>query len=163
VSDTANGRTHEPNLRELTAQIDGLVKLYEERDRRYEERFISQDEKTTLALTASKEAISKAEMATEKRFESVNEFRGAMSDQASLQLPRAEAENRFSAYDNKLDEIKKDVSALREWRSEGGGQVLGRSSEREQSRWIIGLAVTLGAALVGLLGLGLKVFVESGR
>src|SRR5678815_2512757 len=102
------GRTHEPSLRELTAELDGvrailsgevrsINKVMDERDRRYEDRFRAMDEKTSLALTSSEKAVTKAETATEKRFDSVNEFRGSLKDQAANLIPRAEAEAKFNA------------------------------------------------------------------
>lgn len=58
------------------------------------------------ALRESAErAISKTESAVEKRFESVNEFRAQLSDQAGRFMPREVA-------DSQLDEIKKQLSAL---------------------------------------------------
>ena len=50
----------------------------------------SQKEAISIAMTASKEAILKAENANEKRFESVNEFRNTLKDQQSSLLPRTE-------------------------------------------------------------------------
>jgi len=41
-----------------------------------------------LRLRPSEKAIDKAEIATEKRFESVNEFRAQLSDQTNTFLPR---------------------------------------------------------------------------
>lgn len=42
------------------------------------------------ALASSKEAVQKAEVATEKRFESVNEFRATLTDQAAKFITRKE-------------------------------------------------------------------------
>lgn len=42
------------------------------------------------ALASSKEAVTKAESATEKRFDSVNEFRATLTDQASRFVTRKE-------------------------------------------------------------------------
>jgi hypothetical protein len=52
----------------------------------------SQAEKVALALAAADKAISKSEQATEKRFESVNEFRKTLSDQAANFISRREFE-----------------------------------------------------------------------
>lgn len=52
----------------------------------------AQKEGTASALAASDRAVSKAEIATEKRFESVNEFRNQLGDQARTFMPRTEAE-----------------------------------------------------------------------
>jgi len=107
VSDS-NNRTHEPSLRELTAEMDGmkevltekiggLEKLLTEHDRRQDQRFRSMDEKTTLALASSEKAVTKAEIAQEKRFDNTNEWRAAMQDRDKNQMPRAEIEQRFAA------------------------------------------------------------------
>ena len=127
-----NGRTHEPSLRELTAELDGCKEVLEakinasiqvsnERDRRYEDRFKAMDEKTSLALTSSEKAVTKAEVATEKRFDAVNEFRGTLNDYQAKLLPRAEADAKFGGYDEKFEDIKKELSALREAKSKGEG------------------------------------------
>lgn len=52
------------------------------------QHILSQRESIQQALDASQQAISKAEMANEKRFEGVNEFRGQLRDQQSTFLPR---------------------------------------------------------------------------
>jgi hypothetical protein len=109
VNDKGNsGRTHEPSLRELTAELDGIRGIFDEkidrvrevadeRDRRYEQRFVAMDEKTGLALTSSKEAVNKAEVAQEKRFDNTNEWRAAMQDRDRNQMPRVEIEQRFES------------------------------------------------------------------
>jgi hypothetical protein len=66
-------------------------------DRRYEQRFRDQGAAGESALNAAKEAVLKAEHASEKRFEGVNEFRAALSDQQRTLMPRAEAELRMAA------------------------------------------------------------------
>jgi len=97
--------------RRYVERFEALEKLAEERDRRYEDRFTAMDEKTGLALNSSKEAVIKAEAATEKRFDSVNEFRGSLKDQAATLLPRIEAETRFKALEDKLEEVKNNRQA----------------------------------------------------
>jgi hypothetical protein len=158
VSDASNGRTHEPSLRELTAELDGVRELFlaevrsistvmDERDIRYEQRFKAMDEKTSLALTASEKAVSKAETATEKRFDAVNEFRGTLSDQARLLIPREEVNARFISYDQKVEALKeqisKDISSLKESRSEGAGRT---------ATWavVFGLAIVVANAMLAI-------------
>lgn len=135
--------------------ISDMEKFHEERDKRYENRFQSQDEKTTLALTASKEAISKAETATEKRFDAVNEFRGALSDQAAMLLPRAEANTKFENYDEKIANVQKEIQNLRESRSEGFGGATQQHRDRAQSNWaverIIAVLIAAVAIVVGII------------
>jgi hypothetical protein len=49
-------------------------------------------ERVVLALAAADKAVSKSETATEKRFESVNEFRQTLSDQTRSFISRVEFE-----------------------------------------------------------------------
>jgi hypothetical protein len=81
----------------LSEKIVALRTLADERDRRYEDRFRAMDEKTTLALASSEKAVSKAEIAQEKRFDNTNEWRAAMQDRDRQQMPRSEIEQRFTA------------------------------------------------------------------
>lgn len=48
------------------------------------------DKQIAIALTSAEKAVTKAEAATEKRFDSVNEFRKTLSDQASSFVTRVE-------------------------------------------------------------------------
>ena len=120
--------------------------LMNERNARYEDRFKAMDEKTSLALAASEKAVTKAEAATEKRFDSVNEFRKTLSDQAATFLARPEAEAKFKGYDEKLDDVKKEIAGLRESRSEiGGGTAV--------ARWSFEKVLAMGALVIALISL----------
>lgn len=68
---------------------------------RYQERFDTQ-----------KEAISKAEESANKRFDSVNEFRNTLSDQATRLFTRAEAEARFNAISDKMSTLNDMTVAI---------------------------------------------------
>lgn len=70
-----------------------------------EQRFKDQDKAVQAALLAAKEAVLKAETASEKRFESVNEFRGQLSDQTSTLMPRAESDTRYAAISEKVSDL----------------------------------------------------------
>lgn len=68
-------------------------------------------EKAVLtAMVAAEKAVAKAEAAAEKRFESVNEFRGQLTDQAQTFMPRSETEQRLSAMGEKIDLLSKYAS-----------------------------------------------------
>jgi len=78
-----------------------LLSIIDERDRRYDQRFIDSKEAVNTALSAAKEAVNaaliaakeavlKAENASEKRFESVNEFRKTLSDQQTQFATKAD-------------------------------------------------------------------------
>jgi hypothetical protein len=101
--------------RELLEKINALREISNERDRRYEDRFKATDDKTSLALTSSEKAVTKAEIATEKRFDAVNEFRGQLKDQASTFVPRAEADSRFKGIEEKIESIKTGGVAQNRW------------------------------------------------
>jgi len=59
--------------------------------REYVEALLSErDKQIALALNSAEKAVTKAETATEKRFESVNEFRLTLSDQTKTFVTRGE-------------------------------------------------------------------------
>lgn len=63
---------------------------------------LAQEKAVNAALTAAKEAVLKAEVAAEKRFESVNEFRATLADQQRSLMPRNEAEIKFNAIEGSI-------------------------------------------------------------
>lgn len=81
----------------------------------------AQEKAVTAALNAADRAVAKAEAASERRFESINEFRGALADSARLLMPRSESEQNFRAMTEKIDDVIKRVNA-RDDRSRGLGQ-----------------------------------------
>ncbi len=74
------------------AQIEVLRTLIDANDKNYNQRFDNVVEATKSALASSDRAVSKAEMASEKRFDAVNEFRATLADQQRNLMPRAEVE-----------------------------------------------------------------------
>lgn len=71
-------------------------------------RFDMLDKQVTMSLAASDRAVQKAEFASDKRFESVNEFRATLSDNSRLFMPRLEYEQ---AHRNLEDRITTIASA----------------------------------------------------
>jgi hypothetical protein len=139
-------------LKELMqTKLEAVGKISDERDRRYEDRFEAIEEKTTLALNASDKAVTKAELATEKRFEGVNEFRGSLTDLTSTMMPRSEASARFEALDNKNEDLKKEVASLREYRSGGEGK-------EKAGQHTISTIVSVVAVLIALAALLMRGF-----
>jgi hypothetical protein len=133
-------------------EFKAIRDLLSEMDRRYEQRFIAQQEAIQAALLAQKEAVnaaltaadralSKAELASEKRFEGVNEFRAALSDQARELMPRGEAQTLISSLSAKVNDLTDRFN-----RSEGKG------TGKDQS-WAVVIAVI--SALLGIGGLTL--------
>lgn len=74
------------------AHIEALLA---EMDRRYQQQF-----------DAAEKAVVKAEVAMEKRFDALNEFRLAYQDLIANKMSRAEAEQRLNALAEKIDDLK---------------------------------------------------------
>jgi CHASE3 domain sensor protein len=89
------------------SDADCLRQLMDERDTRYQQRFDDQTQAISAALLAAEKAVTKAEAASEKRFDAVNEFRGALADQARLLVNRTEVE----AWREQLREAQAALSA----------------------------------------------------
>jgi hypothetical protein len=117
-----NGWTFETLLRYVIARIDGDA-------RTTEQRFLDHQVAVDAALNATKEAVLKAEIASEKRFESVNEFHSALSDQQRTLLPRVEAEQRLAQLADRIDKLERAAVA----------QTGQRAGLRESWGWIVGL------------------------
>lgn len=62
-------------------------------------------EGVNAAMASAEKAILKAETATEKRFDSVNEFRAAMKDQQAHFADKDQTDFRLTAIDRRLAEI----------------------------------------------------------
>jgi hypothetical protein len=92
------------------AEIRALKEVLAERDRRYTERFDAQEGANRLALDAAEKAVLKAENAAERRFESVNEFRATLSDQAAQFVTRKEVEALFVAVNGTLGRLEQGAS-----------------------------------------------------
>jgi len=149
----------------------------------------AQKEITSNAFVASEKAIVKAEESQRETNNKSNEFRGQLKDQNETMIPRLEAHTKFQALDEKLDQrqvatdrrldelakniaalrenaalypsrnevntmfgsITKDISDLRESRSEGKG---GQQTKREASdaaKWAVGIGVALLGLAITLL------------
>ena len=91
-----------------------LLSVIAEHDRLYQQRFDAQEKALTSALTAAKEAVDKAQSASEKRFDSVNEFRNQLKDQAATFLTRAE----YQAFNKQLTDQIASILATQVPRSE---------------------------------------------
>lgn len=75
-----NGRTHEPSLRELSAEFDGFRELMGERHDRYKERDDANKEATRKAFEAAERAAEKVESALKEYKAEANEWRGTVKD-----------------------------------------------------------------------------------
>jgi len=72
----------------------------------FEAMLTSMEKKTDLRFEQLDKAITKAETAMDKRFDSVNEFRAQLSDQQRTFIPRMEWESGHKNVCDKVDELK---------------------------------------------------------
>lgn len=126
---------------------------------------IAQKTSVDAALVAADRAVAKADIANEKRFDAVNKFRGQLNDQAKTFMPRTETTALIKSIDDKvsashsnfdgklealrasfeksLDSIGKDISGLRESRSESSGSKAGGKELWGYFVAIAGIAIAL--------------------
>jgi hypothetical protein len=128
-----------------------LQELMDERDRRYSEVASAQARAVDAAFASAKEAVLKAEAANAARFESVNEFRGQLNDQAANFVTRTETEQRMEAMRAQLqlqvDGNAAQIAAVMRNQSEGAG----RRGGAENTRAFIFAIVAALTAIVGVV------------
>ena len=148
--------------------------LYTAADIRYQQRFEAQSDalaaaflaqqtamKTALeaaekavqaALAAQERAVLKAELASDKRFESVNEFRKTLADQQATFMPRSETTVMVGGFTQRLSGLKEQVDALMSERAgvKGGwGYAIG----------LVGAILTIGTLIL----LAIRTFTGAGK
>jgi len=90
------------------------------------------------ALTAAKEAVIKAEVAAEKRFDSVNEFRNTLKDQQGTLATKTDMDTRFRYVEQKLAEIDARLN-----KTSGG---------LDAATWIWAAVISFAGLVMGMLG-----------
>ncbi len=123
----------------LHARLDALERMLDEREERTKERFAAMDKSVSNALSAADKAVTKAELATERRFEGVNEFRETLRDQAATLMPRVEYEANHRA-------LSANVAVV--------GERLNRIESTQFGK-------REGLGLVGQIGLGLMAIISA--
>lgn len=127
-----NGRTHEPSLRELTSDLDGLRDLvfskinslrdlFDERDKLYRERIDAQKEALLTALNANKEqtkasfdASEKAIVKAEDAQRAYNASHNDLIRKMEFMLPQSEARLKWDTIDKETGEIRRELTNNRE-------------------------------------------------
>ena len=95
---TATSTPRDEIARLETAHVKEMLILLEKKNEQIrladlnasEQRFKAQEQAVTFALQSAEKAVTKAELAAEKRFESVNEFRDQLKDQTGTFITRNE-------------------------------------------------------------------------
>ena len=114
-----------------------LFAIMNERERANNQRFDAQEKAVAAALAAAKEAVIKAELAAEKRFESVNEFRNTLKDQQQTLLPRTEADVRLKNIESRINSIEISQSTA--------------AGKQEGINWLWSILVGLTGLAIGSL------------
>lgn len=110
----------------------------------------SQAEKVALALTASDKAVAKAELASDKRFEGVNEFREQLRDQAATLMPRSEAEQRIASTAAMLQDVNKRLDEMAARIDRNEGQAMGRGDSSRNFATVAGLVFAFITVVVSI-------------
>ena len=101
---------------ELDRRFASTDKLNEQRHAHLKELMLTgqatAQEAVQAALAAAKDATGKAELATEKRLEAVNEFRSQQGDLIRSFLPRPEYTAQHAALGEKIDALNARLAAL---------------------------------------------------
>jgi hypothetical protein len=141
------------NLQEyVSMRCEAIEQIIDERDRLYNTRFdadakavfaalAAQDKYNLAAAASSREAILKAETATEKRFDSVNEFRSTLSDQTRSFVSRDLHDKLESEFDRRFSEmIERVANTEKSISKREGGDVRGATDQSRQ-QWVIMLVI----------------------
>jgi DNA anti-recombination protein RmuC len=133
------------SLREyLVAKIDAVEK-------RSDERFEEMKAAVATAFSESQKAITKAETATEKRFEAVNEFRQTLSDQAAAFITRDTLNSLTEKLEASISRNRQDLNELSKRIDLRQGELAGSKTTTGTFLAIGGLALTVVIVLIALL------------
>lgn len=142
----------------LANQKEYFEHILAEMDKRYMQRFDAQEK-----------AVAKAEQAQSDYNIRSNEFRGQLDDQAKMLMPRAEADQRFKASEDKTDQRFKavdekieinrnEVAGLRESRSGYAVRDASQDKARARDDWKMGIWIAIGLGLLSLVFQAIKMF-----
>ncbi len=131
-------------FRTLKEYFDGLMV---ERDRRYAAEAAAIREAVNIAASAATKAVEKAEAATERRFESVNEFRSTLTDQTATFISRMEHHAQVEALKLLLERQAEDIRQLRSVQDTSQGERRGTSS----TTYVVGAVLALVLTAVGIV------------
>jgi gas vesicle protein len=89
-----------------------LTSLINAAERRSDARFDAMKDMVETAFETAKEAISKAETATDRRLEGMNEFRDTLSDQASHFVTKDALESLVDKLETQINRNRDDLDSL---------------------------------------------------
>jgi uncharacterized protein with LGFP repeats len=146
-----NSEVLRPSIETLKVQIKALDEKFTlwfaETNKRNDQRFQAQQEAVQAALISAEKAVTKAEMASERRFEAVNEFRQSLSDQTMTYMPRTEYTVQHQALSDKLSLSSERIAALEKKIIEIASRGTGRNDVWVIMVAVLGLLLSLGTLL----------------
>jgi hypothetical protein len=129
-----------------TNKFANVYQIFEERQRLVQHQFEATSAAMTAAMASSKEAIAKAEFSNEKRFDSVNEFRNALSDQTAKFMPRIEMEKTIGATTDRISRLENRMERL-------DGKFVGEDKHTTDTNRNYTLLIAIGSGLIAFLSL----------
>ena len=130
------------SLREAMASAQGA------RSELLQEKFEGRDKALVAALAAADKAVEKSNLATEKRFDGVNELLGQQTAAITSLIPRAEAEVRISGLAEKVDSMQRIVD--RGFSATDTREMVGAQG-RSDSRANIAIAISIVMGVLTML------------
>jgi predicted transcriptional regulator len=124
-----------------------LIALIHAAEQRSDARFESMKDQVDAAFRASQEAINKAELAADKRFESVNEFRAVLADQQRDLVTRQVLSSMSEKLEAAINRNRDDLSNLEKRLTLREGQTLGSRI----TGGVLVTVITVGVAILGLV------------
>ena len=117
--------------------------------------FKAAEQAVAVALANAEKATAKAETAADKRFDAVNEFRKALTDQTATFLPRAEYDTAQAAMSDRITAASDRVGAL-ELRltsrlDRGAGADAGAAGQRNETRLNASTLISVALLAVAVL------------
>lgn len=141
----------------LGDQVVALRRQVEEQDARNLERFASAKEAVNAALAAADKALAKAESASEKRFEGLNELRAMAGDQGRMfldqikdLLPRAEYVAQHQALVEKVDSNIARISNMETT----------QITKKESASTSVSLLIAIGPIIGAVVGIAATHFLK---
>lgn len=145
--------------RQLDTQGHSIHRRIDELIARLDERYDRQKAESERITSEQHAALDKAERAIEKRFDSVNEFRAQLNDQAHSFMPRTESISRHERTQEQLEKMEQhfavDIASLNRRLDTQQGVIQGQAAQKIEGRQsnaalyaFIGAAVAVLSAVV---------------
>ena len=132
----------------LEAFMAHIRELLVQMDLRYQQRFDAQEKAMQAALIAADRAVLKAEAASEKRFESVNEFRSVLTAQSATLATKAEVEAATKGLTDKIDGPSGVARLLDRYMSRDTGRNEETTAAKTQRNQSMTIAVAIGVGVL---------------